>query len=127
MKNIILLISTLLIVGCSTMPKNPEKYVEWEYNSCLPTAITMRYGLRKSTKWNEVLIYQYTNLKTGEKKAHAICAYMYPVGQNKLWTYDYQGSTRVRAKIDDPLMMAQLSEVARGRLYNQVSHAEFLK
>jgi hypothetical protein len=52
---------------------------------------------------------------------------MYPVGQNKLWTYDYQGSTRVRAKIDDPLMMAQLSEVARGRLYNQVSSAEFLK
>ena len=29
--------------------------------------------------------------------------------------------------VDDPLMIAQLSEVARGRLYNQVSRAEFLK
>ena len=117
----------LLLVGCSTTPKNPEKYVEWENNSCLPTAITMRHGLRNSTKWNEVLLYQYTSLKTGETKGHAVCAYMYPVGSNKLWVYDYEGSTRVRAYIDDPLKIAQLAEVTRGRLYNQVSQAEYLK
>jgi len=117
----------LLLASCSTTPTNPEKYVEWENNSCLPTAITMRHGLRNSTKWNEVLLYQYTSLKTGETKGHAVCAYLYPVGSNQLWVYDYEGSTRIRAFINDPLMIAQLAEVARGRLHNQVSQAEFLK
>ena len=117
----------LLLAGCTTTPKNPEKYIEWENNSCLPTAITMQYGLRNSTKWSEVLLYQYTSLKTGEMKGHAVCAYIYPVGSNKLWVYDYEGSTRIKAYINEPLEIAQLAEVARGRIANQVSQAEYLK
>jgi hypothetical protein len=117
----------LLLAGCATTPKNPEKYIEWENNSCLPTAITMHYGLRNSTKWSEVLLYQYTSLKTGETKGHAVCAYIYPIGSNKLWVYDYEGSTRIKAYINDPLEIAQLAEVARGRIANQVSQAEYLK
>ena len=125
MKN--LLVLCFLVVGCSTTPTNPEKYVEWENTSCWPTANTMRHGLRNSTKWSEVLLYQYTSLKTGEMKGHAVCAYIYPVGSNKLWVYDYEGSTRIKAYINDPMMIAQLAEVARGRLVNQVSQAEYLK
>ena len=117
----------LLLAGCTTTLKNPEKYIEWENNSCLPTAITMQYGLRNSTKWSEVLLYQYTSLKTGETKGHAVCAYIYPVGSNKLWVYDYEGSTRIKAYINEPLEIAQLAEVARGRIANQVSQAEYLK
>ena len=117
----------LLLAGCTTTPKNPEKYIEWENNSCLPTAITMQYGLRNSTKWSEVLLYQYTSLKTGETKGHAVCAYIYPIVSNKLWVYDYEGSTRIKAYINEPLEIAQLAEVARGRIANQVSQAEYLK
>ena len=116
----------LLLAGCTTTPKNPEKYIEWENNSCLPTAITMQYGLRNSTKWSEVLLYQYTSLKTGETKGHAVCAYIYPVGSNKLWVYDYEGSTRIKAYINEPLEIAQLEEIARGRIANQVNQAEYL-
>jgi hypothetical protein len=117
----------LFLVGCSTVLKNPEKYVEWSSNACLPTAITMNHGLRNATKWSEVLLYQYTSLKTGEVKGHAACAYIFPVGSNQLWVYDYEGSTRIKAYINDPLKIAQLAEVARGRLHNQVSSAEYLK
>ena len=41
--------------------------------------------------------------------------------------FDYEGSTRIKAYINDPMMIAQLAEVARGRLVNQVSQAEYLK
>jgi hypothetical protein len=84
-------------------------------NACLPTAITFRESLRKYNVWAEVVGYQfdYTNTKKKKSSGHAIVAYMYPTGQNKLWTYDSWGSYRVRAYKDDALDIARKAVEAR--------------
>lgn len=125
-----LLASLLLFcVSCSTMPSNPQKWMEWHgANDCLPTAIAFREGLKESKcKWSKVVVYGYTDAADGKPKGHAIVAFMYPIGKNQLWSYDYMGSYRTHAYINDPKTIAQLSEIQRGRPLNIVSYAEFLE
>lgn len=126
-----LLLSCLLTacVSCTMMPSNPQKWMEWHgANDCLPTAIAFREGLKSSKcKWSKVVVYGYIDHATGKPAGHAVVAFMYPIGKNQLWTYDYMGSYRTRAYINDPLTIAQLSEIQRGRPLNIVSYSEFLE
>jgi hypothetical protein len=95
-------------------------------NACLPTAIAFREGLQKYDVWSEVLRYEWIDKKTLKQNGHAIVVYMYPKGQNKLWTYDFWGSYRVRAFKDNPLQIAK--EAVRVRLEDRdVYFAEFIK
>ena len=125
-KHILLTLIGACLISCSTTPTNTENWMETKRNACLPTAIAFREGLRKYDVWSEVLIYNWFDLKTQTTKGHAIVAYMYPKGQNQLWTYDFWGSYRVRAFKDNPLQIAQ--QAVRARLEDRiVNHAEFIK
>ena len=125
MKKTLLLLATVLLTSCAT-PSNPESWMETKRNACLPTAIAFREGLKKYDVWSEVVIYNWFDLKSQTTKGHAIVAYMYPKGQNQLWTYDFWGSYRVRAFKDNPLQIAQ--QAVRVRLEDRiVNKAEFLK
>lgn len=126
MKLILPLIVGAVLSCCVGLPSNPEKQLEWKTNSCLPTAITMRHGLRNSTKWNEILLYEYLETASGTVKGHAVCVYIYPVGSNKMYAYDYEGSTRIRAHIDNPAKIAELTEQTRFRADSQILKAYFL-
>jgi hypothetical protein len=126
MKILFSLMFCLLLAGCVT-PSNPEAWMEREKNACLPTAIAFREGLKKYQVWSEVVAYQYWDTQKQKRSGHAIVAYLYPPGKNQLWTYDYLGSYRVRAFINDPLTISQIAENLRGRPYNRVDYAEFLK
>jgi hypothetical protein len=53
-------------------------------------------------------------------------AYIYPKGKNKLWTYDFLGSYRTRAYIDNPVALAQQAQYVRGN-YNKITFAEYVK
>ena len=112
----------LFFVGCSNTPKNPESWLEFQKNACLPTAIVYKKALEKDQVWGKVVSYQYQNKSLG----HAIAAYLYPPGHNKLWTYDYLGSYRARAYVDNPLQIARECEKQRGRDPNDVAFATFL-
>jgi hypothetical protein len=90
-----LLITAILVVTSCT-PSNPERWMEMEANACLPTAIAFRQGLQRQGVWSEVFRYNYRD-GSNKVKGHAMCAYLYPSGQNQLYTYDYMGSYRTRA------------------------------
>lgn len=119
---ILLLTASLLLAACA--PRNPESWMAFEKNACLPTAISMQRGLERQGIPARVVTYTYPgpdNRLTG----HAITAYLFPAGQNQLWTYDYMGSYRTRAFWDDPHGIAQQSETLRGRSQNRIFTAKF--
>jgi hypothetical protein len=126
MKFLSLIIICLVLVGCAT-PSNPESWMEAQQNACLPTAIAFREGLKKYQVWSEVVTYYYWDARKQKRSGHAIVAYLYPPGKNQLWTYDYFGSYRTHAYVNDPKTIAQIAENLRGRPFNRVDHAEFLK
>ena len=126
---IYLILLIILLNSCaSNLPKNPHPWMELiGQNDCLPTAISFKEALAKSCKWDHVIVYQYNNAYANNRpEGHAIVAYMYPIGKNQLWTYDYMGSYRIRAYLDDPIVIAQLAEIQRGRPLNKVTSAEFI-
>ena len=129
LKYLITLLFIMICASCSTMPQNPQKWMEWQgANDCLPTAIAFKEGLKASKcKWSKVIVYGYVDAVDNKRKGHAVVAFMYPIGKNQLWVYDYMGSYRTHAYIDDPLTIAQLAETQRGRSKNIVSYAEFLE
>jgi hypothetical protein len=120
------LVLSLFLVSCESLPKNPEPWMEMKRNACLPTAIAFKEGLKKYDIWSEVVIYKWYDTKQKQLQGHAITAYMYPKGKNQLWTYDYWGSYRVRAFIDDPVDIAQKATNARNE-DRYVASAYFLK
>jgi len=125
-KIFLLLVVCIIFTSCTNTPKNPESWMANQKNACLPTAIAFREGLQKYDVWSEVLRYEWIDKKTLKRSGHAIVAYMYPKGQNKLWTYDFWGSYRVRAFKDNPLQIAR--EAVRVRLEDRdVYFAEFIK
>jgi hypothetical protein len=125
-KNTLIALTGSLLISCSTTPTNTENWMETKQNACLPTAIAFREGLRKYDVWSEVVLYRWYDFKSQTTKGHAIVAYMYPKGQNKLWTYDFWGSYRARAFKDNPLQIAR--EAVSARMENRdVNYAEFLK
>lgn len=115
-----------LLASCAT-PQNPEAWMEREKNACLPTAIAFKKGLDRQGIWSEVLVYYYKDTnKKGKRSGHAVTVYMYPPGKNKLWTYDYLGSYRVRALKDYPLQVAVQTTLVRNQWNLDVDSAEFL-
>jgi hypothetical protein len=125
-KTLLSLMGCIIFTSCVNTPKNPESWMEYKRNACLPTAIAFKEGLRKYGVWAEVITYTWYDAKSKSNKGHAITAYMYPSGENKLWTYDYWGSYRVRAYRDDPVDIAQKASDARNE-GRYVTSAEFLK
>jgi hypothetical protein len=117
---------SLLALACALAactPLNPEAWMAYERNACLPTAIAMREGLERQGIQAHVVRYSY--LGNGTLTGHAVTSYLYPPGDNKLWVYDYEGSTRARAFFADPLGTARAAESARGRK-PQIFSSEFL-
>lgn len=112
MKYLLILIIAFL-AACETVPKNPEAWMEMEKNSCLPTAIVFKQALRKYDVWARVFTYQY-NPTNSKALGHAMVAYLYPPGENKLWTYDSFGSFRIRAYTNDLATIARISHYSRG-------------
>ena len=97
-KKISLLILVVLMVGCVTHPPLVDNKLKFKYgNDCLPQAIIMAQSLKDHNIDVKVLLI-YT-----ENWGHAICVYMYPPGQNKMWGWDrFWKSMRLRAWKDDP-------------------------
>lgn len=124
-KIIVSLILAVTLTGCSSTPTNPEFWMEKEINSCLPTAIIFKKSLNKYEVWSEVFRYSWKDEK-GKLRGHAMVAYLYPQGQNQLWTYDSMGSYRIRAYTNNVTDVAQKSHNARGWT-NKVFAAEYLK
>jgi len=115
------ILAALLI--CSCTPRNPESWMAFERNACLPTAIAMQAGLKRQGIESRVVCYSYG--RNGAVVGHAVTAYLFPPGENKLWIYDFEGSTRARAYFSDCLGIASQSEIARGR-NRSIIQAEFL-
>lgn len=123
-----LLAAAALLAACA--PRNPESWMAFERNACLPTAIAMQRGLERQGISAKVVTYNYPNPTTqrltGHRlTGHAITAYLFPAGQNTLWTYDFMGSYRTRALWGDPHAIAQQSENLRGRPQNRIFQAQF--
>ena len=116
----------LLAAGCQTTPTNPEYWMEREINACLPTAIIFKQSLRKYDVWAEVFKYSWKEVDTGKLRGHAMVAYLYPPGKNQLWTYDNQGSWRVRAFTNNVTSIAQISHTYRGGK-EKVFDAEYIQ
>ena len=106
--------AALIVALASCAPTNPERWMERQINSCVPTAIAFRQGLRRQDVWAEVFAYRFTDPADGKSKGHAMTAYLYPPGANKLWTYDAEGSFRIRAYTNDLTSIARQSNIARG-------------
>jgi hypothetical protein len=122
MKKLSCILLSLVLVGCVNTPKNPQSWMEFQQNACVPTAVVYKRNLEKQNIWSKVIIYSYKHQSMG----HAIATYMYPPGENQLWTYDYLGSYRARAYNDNPLQIAREAERARNRNPDKVKHANFV-
>jgi len=95
---VLVLLLAFFVAGCaSTPPADTPPWVGKYKNACLPEAIVMTQGLKKHGIQAKVLTI-YT-----DKWGHAVCVYMYPAGQNRLWVWDsYWKSVQVRAWFNDP-------------------------
>ena len=115
----------MFLVACETTPKSPEEWMERGQNSCLPTAIVYKQTLLKYDIWARVFKYSWRDDETGKMNGHAMTAYLYPPGKNRLWTYDLLGSYRVRAYTNNVGQIAQEAHWARGAT-NVTYFAEWL-
>jgi hypothetical protein len=107
------LLVLFVLVGCTSVPKNPEPDAEKQINACLPNAIIMAQALRRQRVWAKVLILKW-NKTVSNINGHAYTIYLYPPGDNQLWAYDRDwGSTRIRAFKDNPLEVAKAANNAR--------------
>lgn len=117
-----LLVMAVCLSACT--PTNPEAWMEREVNACLPTAIAFRQGLRRQDIWAEVFTYNY--YESNRPHGHAMTAYLYPPGKNQLWSYDSEGSLRVRAYTNDVAGIASNSHLVRGH-FGRTFNAEWVK
>ncbi len=115
-----------MLVGCQTTPTNPEWWMEKEINACLPTAIVFRQSLQKYGIWAEVFRYSWYDVEKKRNTGHAMVAYLYPPGNNQLWTYDAAGSFRTRAFTKNVTQIAQTAHSQRGNK-ERIFAAEWIK
>ena len=102
----------VFLVGCTSVPKNPEAEAEKQINACLPNAIIMAQALRRQDVWAKVLMVKWN--KTGNINGHAYTIYLYPPGKNQLWSYDRDwGSMRIRAYKDNAIEVARQANSQR--------------
>ena len=144
----------LLLSACSTIdgigtPSNPAKWMEREFNACLPTAILFKESLNQYNVWSEVVTYRAFNPDTGKAAFHAIVVFNYPKGTDNYWTYDFEGSYKIekdsgsighqsaapretsktqipKADVKNPIDIARLAEAKRFRPRSRILGAEFL-
>jgi hypothetical protein len=114
MRKYFLISLCIFLAACVTTPRNPEGWMEREINACLPTAIIFKQALNKYGVWSEVFRYSWKDVKGNKLRGHAMVAYLYPPGQNKLWTYDEAGSWRTYAYTNDVKGIAQYAHNVRG-------------
>jgi hypothetical protein len=95
---VLVLLLAFFVAGCaSTPPADTPPWVGKYKNACLPEAIVMTQGLKKHGIQAKVLTI-YT-----DKWGHAVCVYLYPTGQNRMWVWDsYWKSVNIRAYFNDP-------------------------
>jgi hypothetical protein len=96
--HVLVLLLAFLLAGCaSNPPADTPPWVGRYKNACLPEAIVMTQGLKQSGIQAKVLgIYT-------DRWGHAVCVYMYPTGNNRLWVWDsYWKSVNIRAYFNDP-------------------------
>jgi hypothetical protein len=122
---VLLILLLLFLACCHNTPTNPEYWMEKEINACLPTAIIFKQSLRKYDVWAEVFKYTWRD-ETGKLRGHAMTAYLYPTGQNQLWTYDNMGSYRTYAFTNNVMQIASSAARARG-MTNTLLTAEYIK
>jgi hypothetical protein len=119
------LILFLAITGCALTPQDRlARQFGYYDNSCLPTAIAFREGLKSKDVWSEVLVYQF--VENGATRGHAMCVYTYPSKSSKVWTYDMWGSYRSPASTNNPLAIAKVAHTVRNN-NGRVVWAEFLE
>lgn len=101
-----ILVFSLFLIGCQSLPKNPEKAVEKQKNACLPSAIIMAEGLKKYNLWAKVLIAEWSDGKIKDKRnrGHAYTIYVY---KNQTWAYDKDwGSSKIKSSKNNPEAVA---------------------
>ena len=93
----------MLFAGCaSTPPTGVPAWAGTYRKACLPEAIAVAQGLRQSGIQAKVLAIHT------EKWGHAVCAYLYPPGKNRLWVWDSQWqSIPLRAWWGDPMSVSR--------------------
>lgn len=125
---ILRLLPLLILASCATVPPDsPEQRLAGYPETCLALSATMVESLTRQGIDAETVIYRMTDVTRPDSDAgHAITAYMYPRGKNKLWTHDQLGSYRVRAYRNDPEGIAKQAEIVRGRTWNRITQAQFL-
>ena len=119
MRFLLCIITTIVLVSCVNPPAHglPLKYG----NDCLPQAIAMTQALHQKGVDADVLLLSTPHW------GHAVSVYMYPVGKNTLWCWDYYWkSLRIRAWRDYPVQIATawLKETSPNE---ELKGAEFLK
>ena len=106
-------LALLVLVSCTSVPKNPEAKAERQINACLPNAIIMAQALRRQNVWSRVLVVKWDE-QIGKINGHAYTVYLYPPGRNQLYAYDDTwGSTRLRAFKDNPMQVGKAATEAR--------------
>ncbi len=98
-----LLLICILLYGCTnTPPVNTPPWVGKMKNACLPEAIAMTQALKRANIQAKVL-----SIHTRDW-GHAVCVYLYPAGNNKLWVWDsHWKSVHLRAWWSDPYSIAR--------------------
>ena len=119
--NRLLAIACLCLAACGTPPPVAEPaFAGHMHNACVPEAAAMCEGLHGAGITARVLII------TTPTWRHAVCVYLYPSGENRLWVWDSTWkSINVRAFIDDPDQVARSWMVATRRTI-PVTSAEYL-
>lgn len=125
---ILRILPILLLASCATTPpESPEQRLAAYPETCLALSATMVESLTRQGIDAETLVYRMVDVtKPGSDAGHAITAYMYPRGKNKLWAHDQLGSYHVRAYRNDPAGIAKQAEIVRGRTWNRITQAQFL-
>ena len=97
MKLLLAALALILAACTSTPPVDTPPWVGEYKNACLPEAIAMAQGIR-----NEGVQARVLSIHTATW-GHAVCAYLYPPGKNRLWVWDSQWqSVPLRAWWDSP-------------------------
>lgn len=92
----------ILLTSCVSPPISTPPWIGKYKNACLPEAIAMSAGLQAHGIQSRVLRIQT------RKWSHAVCVYMFPTGQNKMWVWDsHWKSVNVRAWYNQPDSIAR--------------------
>jgi hypothetical protein len=124
MKKILLLLLAAITSCAPVKTEDFQSSVSVDYFS---KAVDLKIELLNSgkTKWAKIVIYSFVDASTGETQCSYCVAFMYPTGENELRVSDTINDYSIKAYINDPLKIAQMTENVRGRELNIVTDADF--